>query len=229
MLFHNIINEKERDCKLKIIDLTHTIEENMPVYPGTDSPILKSATTHEKNGFKETLLSLVSHTGTHIDPPFHILKNGATLDSFDISTFVGKGLVIDCRLLSSDDEITMAQLEPYKDSLCQADFLLFNLGWDKKWGTPDYFSKFPCMSDQVIDFIIEGNYKGIGFDVISIDQIGDSTLNRHKRLFNGTNIINIENLCNLSECGNEIFTFVCLPLKIKNCDGSPTRAIAIID
>ena len=54
---------------MKIIDLTHTISEDMPVYPGTEPPVLKPANTYEKDGFRETLLSLYSHTGTHVDPP----------------------------------------------------------------------------------------------------------------------------------------------------------------
>ena len=36
---------------MKVIDLTHTISENMPVYPGTETPKLKVANTYEKDGF----------------------------------------------------------------------------------------------------------------------------------------------------------------------------------
>lgn len=50
---------------MKVIDLTHTIKENMPVYPGTDTPKLMPANTYEKDGFKETLMQMYTHTGTH--------------------------------------------------------------------------------------------------------------------------------------------------------------------
>ena len=73
---------------------------------------------------------------------------------------------------------------------------------------------------------LEGDYKGIGFDVIGLDPIADENLTRHKRLFEGKDIINIENLCNLGQCGNELFWFSCFPLKIKDSDGSPIRAVA---
>ena len=63
---------------MKIIDLTHTISEDMPVYPGTEPPVLKPANTYEKDGFRETLLSLYSHTGTHVDPPAHLFADRAT-------------------------------------------------------------------------------------------------------------------------------------------------------
>ena len=69
----------------------------MPVYPGTEPPVLENANTYEKDGFKETKLSMFSHTGTHIDAPAHIFEHGQTLDKFEADTFVGKALVIDCR------------------------------------------------------------------------------------------------------------------------------------
>ena len=39
-------------------------------------------------------------------------------------------------------------------------------------------------------------------------------------------IINIENLANLDQCGAELFMFSCFPLKLENGDGSPVRAVA---
>ena len=213
---------------MKVIDLTHTIKENMPVYPGTNPPSLSCANTYENDGFKETLLSMFSHTGTHIDPPAHIFKDKATLDSFQASQFVGSALVIDCRSLKDGEEISLDMIKKYGDKAERAEFLLFNLGWDKRWGTPEYFGDYPCLSHDALDYIISGEYKGIGFDVIGLDPISDTALERHNKLFSKKNIINIENLKNLDLCGNELFTFVCLPIKIENSDGAPARAIAII-
>ena len=41
-----------------------------------------------------------------------------------------------------------------------------------------------------------------------------------------TDILNIENLKNLDQCGSDLFWFSCFPLKLKDCDGSPVRAVA---
>ncbi len=213
---------------MKIIDLTHTIKADMPVYPNTEKPKIQQTNTYEKDGFREALLTLGSHTGTHIDAPAHIIEGKPTLDSFDISQFVGKALVIDCRDLKEGEEINAQRIEKYGDKAKQAEFLLFNLGWDKKWGSNEYFGDFPCLSDEALDVIIKNDYKGIGFDVISIDSIG-KPLNVHTKLFSQKEIINVENLKNLDLCGSDLFTFICLPLKLLNADGSPARAIAIID
>lgn len=211
---------------MNVIDLTHTIRETMPVYPGTEPPKLTPANSYETDGFKETLLQLYSHTGTHVDPPAHLFPGRTTLDQFPPEQFLGKALVIDCRDLSEGKAITMAHLAPYGSKVAHADFLLFNLGWDKYWGTDAYFGDYPCIDEEVLDHIIQGHYKGIGFDVIGLDPIADTNLTRHKKLFANCDILNIENLKNLHLCGSDLFFFSCCPLKTENSDGAPIRAIA---
>lgn len=214
---------------MKVIDLTHTIMPQMPVYPGTEPPVFSPANTYEKDGFKETKLSFYTHTGTHMDPPAHLFADRTTLDRFPPEQFIGRALVIDCRALREGEPITMAQLAPYGDKVEQADFLLFCLGWDKRWGDDSYFGDYPCLDDAVMDFILARPYKGIGFDVIGLDPIADENLTRHKKLFAHKDIVNIENLCNLDLCGSELFHFSCFPLKLDCCDGSPIRAVAWFD
>ena len=178
---------------MKVIDLTHTISETMPVYPGTEQPRLTPANSYEKDGFKETLLSMYSHTGTHVDPPAHLFAGRTTLDAFPVSQFVGRAVVIDCRHLKEGEAITMREIAPRRADAEKADYLLFNLGWDARWGTEEYYGDYPCIDDEVVDFILATNKKGIGFDVIGVDPIPDADLPRHKKLFAGHEIVNIEN------------------------------------
>ena len=211
---------------MRVIDLTHTIESGMPVYPGTEPPILEPANTYDKDGFRETKISMYSHTGTHMDPPAHLFRDRTTLDAFPPEQFIGKALVIDCTSLKEGEPITMDHLSRYGTKAETADFLLFYLGWDARWGSEAYFGDYPCIDDSVLEYILEGSYKGIGFDVIGLDPIADGNLTRHKKLFQTRDIVNIENLCNLGLCGNELFWFSCFPLKIRDFDGSPIRAVA---
>ena len=212
---------------MKVYDLTHTITEDMPVYPGTERPRLETANTYEKDMFKETLITMFSHTGTHIDPPAHILEGRTTLDAFPASQFIGKALVIDCTGVQDGELITMANLAPYGDDIHRAEFLLFHIGYDKLWGTEAYYGDFPCIDDEVLDLIIRGNYKGIGFDTISLDPM--ASLARHRRLFSECDIINIENLKGLGELPRGLVMFSCFPLKVQNSDGAPARAIAWVE
>lgn len=141
-------DEEKEGLAMRIIDLTHTIEETMPVYPGTEPPKLAVANTYEKDGFKETLLSVYSHTGTHIDPPAHLFPGRTTLDAFPAGQFVGRALVVDCRHLAPGEAITMKELQKYGEKVKQADFLLFCLGWDKRWGTEAYFGDYSRYEDE---------------------------------------------------------------------------------
>ncbi|MCR5136884.1 MAG: cyclase family protein [Oscillospiraceae bacterium] len=214
---------------MKVIDLTQVIESSMPVYPGTEPPILEPASTFEKDGYRETRISMFTHTGTHMDPPAHLYPGRTTLDAFPPEQFIGKALVVDCSSLKEGEPITMEHLLRYGARAEQADFLLFRTGWDVRWGTDAYFGDYPCIDDAVLDYILAGSYKGIGFDVIGLDPIGDCNLTRHRKLFRSKDIVNIENLCNLELCGEDLFWFSCFPLKILDCDGSPIRAVAWFD
>lgn len=82
---------------MSVLDLTHTISGEMPVYPGTEKPVLTTACTIETAGYRETLLHMYSHTGTHMDAPAHMIARGRTLDSYGVEKFVGPGFVLDCR------------------------------------------------------------------------------------------------------------------------------------
>ena len=212
---------------MKVIDLTHTIREDMPVYPGTEQPKLTVAATCEKDHFQETLLQMYSHTGTHVDAPAHVVPDRLTLDRFPAEQFTGTALVIDCRHLKAGDRITGECLKPYGDKIREAEFLLFNTGWDRYWGKDAYFGDFPCVDEEVLALIMAGNYKGIGVDTISIDPM--AKLVRHRKLLSACDMIVIENLTNLHICGAEPFRFCCLPLKWENADGAPARAVAWLD
>lgn len=214
---------------MKIIDLTHTISELMPVYPGTEPPKLKVANIYEKDGFKETLLTMFSHTGTHMDSPAHLFPNGTTLNSFPVEQFIGRALVIDCSDLKEGERITMKYINEVKETARRAQFILFHTGWDKRWGTSSYFGEYPYITEEVCEYLICSKKKGVGLDVISVDPISDENLTMHKKLLHKTDMIIMENLTCLEKVGKELFTLCALPIKYNNSDGAPIRAAAILD
>ena len=100
--------------------------------------------------------------------------------------------------------------------------------WDKYWDTEKYYGKFPVISEEVADYLISSNKKGIGLDVISIEDIESADLPMHHKVLKN-NLVIIENLCNLDQIGSDLFTFCALPLKFINSDGASVRAVAILD
>ena len=81
---------------MKILDLTLFFDEAMPVYPVTEPPKLSPSNSFEQHGFRETLLTKGSHTGTHMDAPAHMLRDGKTLEQFPADKYVGTAYELDC-------------------------------------------------------------------------------------------------------------------------------------
>ena len=206
---------------MKVYDLTHTIKNDMPVYPGTEQPKLTTACTIEAAGYRETLLHMFSHTGTHMDAPAHMLLDGAALDSYGADKFTGTSVVVDCREQAA---ITLPLLQGY--DLNGVDFVLFCTGWDKKWGSPDYYAGFPCLTADAAAYLAALPLKGVGEDSISLDPCDSVDFPNHITLL-GADFVNTENLTGLDALIGRRFTFVTLPLKFENSDGCSCRAIAM--
>lgn len=214
---------------MKVVDLTQTIEKEMPVYPGTGAPEITVCNHYETDGFRESFLQMTSHTGTHMDAPYHLREDWKKLDTYPAEQFVGKGLVIDCADLADGAEITMERIECVREKADQADFLLFYTGWDKKWGQEAYFGNYPYISEEVARYMLESGKKGVGLDVIGLDPIADETLRLHWMVLSAQGFVIIENLKNLHLLGKDLFLFCALPLKYKDADGAPVRAVAILE
>ncbi len=210
---------------MKITDLTHIIYSDMPVFPGTEQPIFEKANTLEKDGFQEAKITMYSHTGTHIDAPAHMMSNGPYLDNLDIEHFIGNATILDF----SDRTVKLIDvdsLKPYEEKIKSVEFIIIKTGWSKYWGDKKYYENFPSITEESAKWLSQFNLKGIGIDAISIDDMDSTTFAIHKILM-PKNILIIENLTNLDSISNEYFILSILPLKNKDADGSPVRAISI--
>lgn len=213
---------------MKIIDLTHSITNDMTVYPGGPKPQNKIVSNVTDNGYKETEIHIHSHNGTHMDSPNHVFEDGISLDKIDVINFVGTAALIDCSSLEEGGIITYDFIEKNKEAIDNSEFIVFRTDWSKYWNTDKYLGNYPVISDDVVDFILTSNKKGIAFDTISVDPIDASVLAKHHRILEN-NILIFENLTNLDLIDSDTFVFCALPLKFENSDGAPIRAIAMLD
>ncbi|MEG0772197.1 cyclase family protein [Clostridium sp.] len=211
---------------MKIIDLTHKIKESMPVYPGTEPPIIIDQNTIEKNGFAEKKITMFSHTGTHMDAPSHMRIEGKTLGEFPVDKFIGEGFIIDLTNLNIE-KITLQFLEKYKGEISKVDFIIMKTGWSAYWGEETYFKGYPTLTLEAAKWLTNFKLKGIGVDTISVDPIDTIDFFVHHTFFENSLVI-IENLNNLSEINENIITFSAMPLNLDNADGSPVRAVAMV-
>jgi len=209
-----------------IIDLSHPIEAGMPVYPGTDAPALDVAANYKEAGFKEIRIQICSHVGTHLDCPAHLYPEGMTVDQMPLHLFYGSGLVLDCSELG-ERPIEAGFIQRFEKTIVNKEFILFYTGLDKKWGSPDYFTSYPAFTAEAMQALARMDIKGIGIDAVSIDPVDALQYTNHQIFLREPRII-IENLRQLDQLIDREFVFMSLPVKIKNGDGSPVRAAAIL-
>jgi kynurenine formamidase len=209
---------------MQFIDLSHIITTGMPVYPGTASAVIELASTIPANGYVERHLSMVSHTGTHIDVPAHIFSDGKTLSDYSPDAFQGRALKFS---FSEKQPLTVEAIQQRISRCGIPDFVLLSNGWDKFWGRPEYFGMFPLPGNGIFELFCSLGIKGIGIDAISIDPVGSIDLPHH-RIVLSKQLIIIENLTGLNNLPATSFDFFCFPLNIASGDGSPVRAVARI-
>lgn len=206
---------------MDIIDLTHLIDENVSVYDKIEIPHINELSRVEKEGYKISSIHMISHTGTHIDAPSHMIKDALNLENFNLGYFLGKATILNI----SSEVIDIEQLKTIEVYLNEVNFLLINTGWSKFWGTPKYLMNYPALTEEAAKYLSNFKLRAVGVDTISVDRYDTKDFNIHKILFN-QNMLPIENLTNLDRISKNIFDFISLPLKYKNSDGAPVRAIA---
>lgn len=206
------------------IDLSHLLNEDISVYPGTAKPSFEKLFTVEKDGFAERKISMLTHSGTHMDAPSHLISGGKSVDLFPLDKFNGNAFCIDCTDIPTP-EIELDFLKNYNSMIGKNEFIFFRTGWSAKWKSKSYFSDFPVLSTDSAKWLSEFNLKGVGVDAISVDPVNSKNLPNHHILLK-QEILIIENLTNLNKVTNKNFVFNCFPLNIEGADGMSIRAVA---
>ena len=201
---------------MKLIDISHTIDENTPVYPGDIATTLKKYKFIEKDGYNAYLLQTGFHVGTHIDIPMHLIDDETPIKDYKIESFIGRGVMLDVR---GDDVIKMKS--EYENIVQEQDIVLLYTDFDKNYGNPSYFTDHPTISSDLVEFFVLKHIKILGIDMPSPDH---PPFLIHKALLqNG--IFLLENLTNLNSLLNfQNFEVIALPIKI-TAEASFVRAV----
>ena len=201
-----------------LIDLSHSIKNNLQVYPGDEQPTLVNIKDYSLNGYTDFKLN-TGHTGTHIDGPMHLTPSETFLSSFPPESFIGKGCVLNVK---GEDIIKWKDV--YSTGLIDKEIVLFYTGYEKYFGTKKYLSDNPVIDEGLAEKLIILKIKMIGIDLMSPDK---SPFPVHKLLLSH-NILIAENITNLNKLLNiKNFGIIALPLKI-DADSAPARIIAKI-
>lgn len=209
-----------------IIDLTADMH-NGALAPSGDPPLRMSAhSTIEKDGFALSKVSFGTHQGTHIDAPSHVIADGQTLSDISPERFVVRAIKVDLSHIAPKGQIDIADLLSLQPRIKPGMGVIIRTGWDNRIGKNNYFTDSPCITTALAQWLVDMQISLLGVDM-PCPCVAD-WLRVHKILL-GAGVLIVEGLTNLSALNSAPFTFAALPLKLTGADGSPVRAIAIME
>ena len=215
---------------MKVIDLTLTVSEKIPTFPGSPKPHFVEWETIPKDGYNLELLFLSTHTGTHIDAPFHFMKNGKKIHEIKPERLVNEAVLIRVGKNSnrSISKTAIQNFEQKNGKIGNGSTVIFHTGWQKNLNKEFYFTENPGLSVSAAKYLVSKKINMVGIDSPSIDLGSDSKFSVHHVLAKN-NILIVENLANLNKIKSNSFHLITSPLKLKNATGSPIRAFGFID
>jgi arylformamidase len=213
----------------RLIDLTHPLADGQPNFP-LDPPLrVKVFNTIASIGYNITEMSLATHQGTHLDAPYHFYDDGATVDQIPLERFLGPAVLADLApgsCLAAKTPITVEMLTPHAEKFRPGARVIYRTGWDRAFGQPAFFTDFPSMTLEAAQWIASRRIGLLGMDTPTPSAEWKPV---HLTLLaKGVEVVIVEALTNLDKLP-EHFVLMAFPLKIAGRDGSPIRAVAIVD
>lgn len=212
---------------IKIIDLSYPVRSDMMVYSGTERPVFQWLGRVNSEGYNLTKMSMLVHTGTHVDAPSHFIENGSTLDDIPLDRFMGTAKLYRYKKSPAGQEITLDDVNAAGFELEQNQIFVLETGIEKYAETARYNEKFPVPADDLLKFLIDKKIRAYMTDATAVDAVNSETDAKHKQLL-GAGIPIVENLRNLYQLPeNQPFFISALPLRLAGREGAPCRAVAM--
>lgn len=199
------------------IDISQRLDEKLAVWPGDTPFSYRIGWSMEESGSVNVgLLAMSTHSGTHIDAPFHFDNEGTRVIDLDINVYIGPARVIHLLDVTS---IGVKELSKYELTGVSR-LLIYTGSWQNRANFPDWI---PHFEPEAAIYLSSLGIRLIGIDLPSVDPLDSKNLLAHHELNrHGIHILEGLVLDTISE-GN--YELAALPLPIVNGDGSPVRAV----
>lgn len=204
----------------QIIDITLTIQQDMPVWPGDPSFSRTNAACIAKgDSCNVSRIQMGTHLGTHVDAPYHFIEDGNKLHQIPLDVFCGAAFVLDASHVT--DMIQPHHLHGVPQGVTR---LLIKTANSKWMGETSFRTDYCALSPQAAQHLVHAGIQLIGIDAFSIAPYHD-TLTVHQIVL-GAGICALETI-NLRGVDQGYYTLWCLPLKLHGADGAPARAVLV--
>jgi arylformamidase len=199
------------------IDISLPLSAETPVWPG-DTPFSYRLTwtKAESGSVNVGQITLSTHTGTHIDAPYHFDDEGRRVLDLDVNLYIGLARVIRWEGEGSIRPTDLAGMD-----LSGVKRLLIRTG---AWSDPCRFPEtIPHVEPELAPFLAEKGVRLLGLDLPSVDPLDSKELPAHHALHRRG--IHILESAALDQVEPGEYELVALPLPLKEADGSPVRAV----
>ena len=217
---------------MKIIDLSLSIEEGMMTFPTHWHPVVEITILgrHGIEGRETRKLVLGTHIGTHADAPRHFIPGGGTIDEVPLEILIGPATVADFTGCKPLHEIEIPELQRKLGGKVPPRLIL-RTGWSEYFGDMKFYTEYPFLSENAAQWLVDNGVRLIAMDTPSPDNPAHSRGTpkdspNHKTLL-GAGVVLVEYLANLKSLAGPQVELIVMPLKLKGCDGSPARCVAI--
>ncbi len=202
---------------MKIWDISQPLKEGVPTWPGDTPFSFKLNWTKAETGSVNVgSVTFSTHTGTHVDAPFHFDDDGKKMLDLEPDLYVGDALVVH---LEGRESIKPEDLQGY--DLSEVERVLIKTGsWKDRTKFPESIT---YLSPELAPFLKENGIRLIGVDVPSVDQVDSKNLPAHHSLLDHD--IHILESVMLEDVEEGIYELIALPLPLAESDASPVRAI----
>lgn len=208
---------------MQIYDISLTIENGMPVWPGDpDVRLERFAEIGNDSTCNISKITMGVHTGTHVDAPVHFLPNGTGVDQLPLKILTGRVYVLE---MLKTNLITTATLEK-AEIPPRTRRLIIKTRNSQIWSSKSkgFQEEFVGIDADGAQYLVDHGVKLIGMDYLSVSPFKQGQIPHQIFLKNG--VVLLEGL-NLSKVSQGRYSLYCLPLKILDSDGAPARAILI--
>ena len=208
---------------MEIVDLSHPLTTDMPVFPGDPEVTIRDAATLDADGFRVMELHIGSHSGTHIDAPSHFIGQGATIDQVPLGQFIAPATIVHLDTMEPDTAIDQ---ERFHGVELGGRIIVLHTGWDRYWGG-DHYAHHPFLSAAAAQLLVDAKVMAVAIDAFSVDptHLTDHDFPAHMALL-GAGIPIAENLRGIDQITWDNPVVSLLPLRVQGGDGAPVRAVA---
>ncbi|WHH57973.1 cyclase family protein [Petroclostridium sp. X23] len=212
----------------KVLDLSHSIYHACPGWPTHFVTRVNYEAIHALNGYNAEIFEMNSHTGTHLDAPYHFFPDGKTVDEIPVEKYQGQAVVVDLRGIAANSPILPEHILAYSDKIQKDDIIILYTGWGKKRGfNEEYLFKWPYVSKEAAEWLVQKEIKGLCTDGMSIGGWDEGTGRPPHEVLLNADVFLLEEVNVPEEIMEEERWFLtAFPLKGKGFSGAPVRAVA---